>query len=399
MAKPVLASHAFGKRDGNGGQQRVWAVEGALVDVFGGFERLMGVWPSSFDWIAGDPQLAFLRSGIVSAGSEEWDYTWWAHEYYLGLRLGMQDAARTRTRELLRGTDFLVVDHLWMWPLLRRTILEIGWMGRVVYMSHNAEALARLDYMRLEGTVAGEAWATVQAIERCEVSLALASDLIIACSEADADWYRQRTDTEVVVVENGAWAHDGDVDQEFRGVGSYSLFAASDWHPNLDGFREIILPALERCWEPQRVIVTGTAANALRESVQRSAVLWPVGHSVELLGDLGADEFRLVVERAAAFLIPIRIGSGSNIKSAEALVNGKSVIATSKGMRGFELWAQDHPGWHVADSVSAWVSAFSAPMNAAVHPRIPELGWSHIRDRLANAVAVWALEPGGARVG
>jgi hypothetical protein len=42
-----------------------------------------------------------------------------------------------------------------------------------------------------------------------------------------------------------------------------------------------------------------------------------------------------------AILLPIVAGGGTNLKTAEALLAGKKIIATSKAFRGFEKFMQD----------------------------------------------------------
>jgi|GEM_PF-6438007 len=388
MSRPLIASHAFSKPDGNGGQQRVWAVEGALLDTFGSLDRLLGTWPSSFHWLMEQPEYTHLRSALISTDGEEHEYVWWAHEYFLALRLGMNTTALRKARAVLPKASVLVVDHLWLWPLLQRTILETGWSGRIVYMSHNSEALARSEYASAVLNARAEDWATIHAIERCELSLVRACDLVIACSDFDARWYQERSSTPVVVVENGAWRSKGEVSTSAH-TKPYSHFGASDWHPNIEGFTQIMLPALEQCWEPQRIVVTGRVSSTLVDAVQRSSLRWPVAHEVDLRGDLPQAQFHDVVAGAQRALIPMRFGTGSNIKTAEALVNGKPAISTSNGVRGFESWIPDASGWVVADSIADWAAALSDFGGSTSYEPVTGLEWTGIRARLADHLAAF----------
>jgi glycosyltransferase involved in cell wall biosynthesis len=46
--------------------------------------------------------------------------------------------------------------------------------------------------------------------------------------------------------------------------------------------------------------------------------------------------------RAAAFVVPLRIGGGSRLKILEALAAGKAVVSTSIGVEGLELVSGKH---------------------------------------------------------
>jgi hypothetical protein len=63
-----------------------------------------------------------------------------------------------------------------------------------------------------------------------------------------------------------------------------------------------------------------------------------------------------LIANATIMLLPIPYGGGSNVKTAEALLSGKRVIATASAMRGFTEF-QSLPAVQVVDNEQSFVEA------------------------------------------
>jgi glycosyltransferase involved in cell wall biosynthesis len=61
------------------------------------------------------------------------------------------------------------------------------------------------------------------------------------------------------------------------------------------------------------------------------------------------EQLDALLEYANAVLLPITIGEGSNLKTAEALVSTLPIVATTKAFRGFEHFGNS-PGVYIADT-------------------------------------------------
>jgi glycosyltransferase involved in cell wall biosynthesis len=122
------------------------------------------------------------------------------------------------------------------------------------------------------------------------------------------------------------------------------LFLGSlDWQPNRDALQYLlrdILPKIQAANPRAKLRVVGRQpATKLREQV--------VGLSgVEWVGEV--PDIRPHFARAAAVLVPLRIGGGSRIKILESMSMGKAVVATRIGAEGLDVI----PGVHclIADS-------------------------------------------------
>ncbi len=110
------------------------------------------------------------------------------------------------------------------------------------------------------------------------------------------------------------------------------VFSGSmDWHPNEDAilyFIDAMLPRLRR--ELPQLSVTVVGRNPSRR-LQEAAVV----ANVRLTGTV--DDVRPYIERAAVYVVPLRIGGGTRLKIYEALAMGKAVVSTRIGAEGLPL--------------------------------------------------------------
>lgn len=110
---------------------------------------------------------------------------------------------------------------------------------------------------------------------------------------------------------------------------------------------------------------------------------------MEVMGRMDKVELQAIVSAAHVVLLPIVEGEGSNLKTAEALESGCSIVGTSKAFRGFEQ-ATALPHVHIADDPRSFRKKVRAILDA---PRYtggtPEVVRSqfHWERLLANAVA------------
>jgi sugar transferase (PEP-CTERM/EpsH1 system associated) len=117
-----------------------------------------------------------------------------------------------------------------------------------------------------------------------------------------------------------------------------------DWMPNEDAviyFAESILPAIARVLPGVSLTVVG------RNPTRRLLALAEQNRRIQVTGRV--EDIRPYVARAAAFVVPIRVGGGTRLKIFEAMAMAKPVISTTIGAEGLplrdgrELLIADHP--------------------------------------------------------
>ena len=246
-----------------------------------------------------------------------------------------------------------------------------------VYASHNVEAefdLARgTRGGRLRRRIAGR-------LGDLERRLVAASDLVLACTDEDAERFGARygADTPRAVVPNGfddeLLALDRDrLREEHRRELALDadelllLFVGGGAEHNRRAVRALeqeVMPAVRR---RARLVVIGKAGDALTGSDDRTR---SIGYVEDLRPWLAA---------ADVGLNPVAYGSGSNLKVAEYLAAGLPILTTPIGSRGFERWSDR---MRIAE-LSGFADATAAlPEAGGPPPGIEDLAWSGIARRL-----------------
>jgi sugar transferase (PEP-CTERM/EpsH1 system associated) len=131
---------------------------------------------------------------------------------------------------------------------------------------------------------------------------------------------------------------------------NHLVFTGSmDWIPNEDAMKHFchdILP-LVRAQEP--TVTLSIVGRAPTPAVQRLAEI----PGVEVTGRV--DDVRDYVARAAAYIVPIRIGGGTRLKIFEAMAMAKPVVSTTIGAEGLPV--TDGQDVVIADAPGAFADA------------------------------------------
>jgi len=113
------------------------------------------------------------------------------------------------------------------------------------------------------------------------------------------------------------------------------FFGALNYFPNQEGllhFIDEVLPQIRRLRPGVRLQVVGpNAPSSLRDRRDQG---------VELVGLV--DNVAAYLERAAAVVVPLRVGGGTRLKLLEALAMGKAVVSTRLGAEGIPVIDGQH---------------------------------------------------------
>lgn len=155
---------------------------------------------------------------------------------------------------------------------------------------------------------------------------------IIAVSAHDKDLMSRMTDaSRITVVPTGVDLTSYQAAQERIGDEPLVLFLGSmDWEANVDGvtwFCESIWPrVLERVPAARFRIVGRNPSAAIRALA---------GPSIEVTGTVPSVIEHL--QRAAVFVVPLRIGGGTRLKIYEAMATGRACVSTRVGAEGLDV--------------------------------------------------------------
>lgn len=170
-------------------------------------------------------------------------------------------------------------------------------------------------------------------------------DAVIAVSDVDRDQMRKEFGiAHVYDVPTGVDTSFFSPVETTRGPFELVFTGSMDWIPNQDAilyFADKILPIISREIPECKLTVVGRNPGAALMQLERT------NPRIKITGRV--EDIRPYVARAAAYVVPIRIGGGTRLKIYEAMAMGMPVISTSVGAEGLpvrngaELLLADEP--------------------------------------------------------
>jgi polysaccharide biosynthesis protein PslH len=300
-------------------------------------------------------------------------------------------ALRERVRALCATADIDVVVCDFLAPSLN---VPDGLNQPTVLFQHNVESMiwerhatvathpVKRAYMRTQ-------WQRMLRHERVECTR---FDQVVAVSPEDATVFRDQFG-----VRNVSHVPTGVDTEYFRPSGAVTkapheiVFTGSmDWMPNEDAIRWFvadILPRIRARVPDVSLTIVGrnppAAVRALGDSES----------SITVTGSV--PDVRPYIERAALFIVPIRIGGGTRLKIFEAMAMERPVVSTTIGAEGLPV--RDGVDAVLADSPEAFADAVirllleperaAAIGQAAAAVVRAEYGWDRVAERFAEICA------------
>lgn len=285
---------------------------------------------------------------------------------------------------LLAPPDVIHLEQPWLLPLVERLLREPGFERcRLTYGSQNVEW--ELKRQILESYAVPGSEAVVAEIRALEARACARADLVLAVAEADLAALKAMGARDCLLARNGISAVTPTPQaltrwrRQFDGL-RYALFVGSAHPPNISGFLDVVGPSLAFL-PPDRAICIAGGVGPHIES-KRELVRWSLVNArrLRVLGILSDDDLAAVKALAHAYILPIREGSGSNIKTAEALHSGKPVVGTAVSFRGYEKAARELANVFVEDDAIGFRRRVAVLLESEPRPPVP--GQAALRDAL-----------------
>lgn len=319
-----------------GGQIRVSELAGLITGL--GYERhFLGIYPHRADgWPTDFP---------ISSTANNWVFR---VPYDFEMRLS--DAILVDRRfhnSLLAQAEALEPSLLWfehpfLWPVFRDWANRRRARTKIVYSSHNVEWAMKKEMLERQQLVDDHC---IQRLYATEQDLLFSADVVLCCSDDDRDIYRRHGRPDAVVVPNGSACPELPVHADEKELSrfrkkfsstKYILAFISSWHePNWFGLRDLVLPHMRAGGLLQSAILV------LMGDICKLYEAWCVSMGEQIpgvicVGRVTEAEKSAIFKLADIVVLPITAGGGTNLKTAEALLSKRVVVATDVAFRGFE---------------------------------------------------------------
>lgn len=235
--------------------------------------------------------------------------------------------------------DVFQVEQGWLYPVVKKLKKEKSFSGvKVIYSSHNNEAALKSKILELYPVENKNE--VIEAITDLEKDLFYHSDLIFTVTKSDANYAKKYSKAPIIVVPNGisdSKIYTNKVNLWKKKIGeNFILFIASGHPPNTQGFIELLSP-LGFIPPDMKIVVVGAVKYGLLDYYQKESLYEKVDISrLILCGFVSNRDLSAIISLSKIIILPIVYGSGSNIKTAEAIYSGKYVIGTKKAFEGFK---------------------------------------------------------------
>lgn len=274
--------------------------------------------------------------------------------------------------------DIIEIEQGYPYLGLRRLLAELDLHPKLVFSSHNVEAPMKREILEGAGVPETEVKRIEQEIADIEQSLAQASDLVIGCTPADVQAYKRMGAKHTVLAPNGmAPIHTTDTDlrqwqDRFaeEGIAKTVLFVGSAHPPNWTGFSQMIGLGMGFLAFDTRLLLAGGICDYFENNIKESnniehATFW---QRVIACGRPSDDSLGALIQLADVIVLPLTEGGGSNLKTAEAILADKPIVATSHAFRSYEKYVK-LPNIYIADTPKAFRAAIGAALAATPRKR------------------------------
>lgn len=296
---------------------------------------------------------------------------------------GMHEQIKAQVQ---KGIDVLVCDFLAPAVNMPRVL-----SCPTILFQHNVEAMIWQRHFEVQANPVKKNYLRTQwhKMENFERDICRLFDVIIAVSVED----REQIKRDYFV--NQVFDIPTGVDTKFfspsgkEAVDPHNVvFTGSmDWLPNVDGIRyfaEQILPLIRRSISDASLTIVGRNPNqSLLELSKKDPLIRVTGR---------VEDVRPYMERAAAYIVPLRIGGGTRLKIFEAMAMEKPVISTTVGAEGLPV--RNEQELILADSPEDFASSVVKVLRDGVMRSKLELagatlvrenfGWSKVADIFAE---------------
>jgi O-antigen chain-terminating methyltransferase len=290
--------------------------------------------------------------------------------------------------------DAILLEQPFLWPIYQK-LKEDGALRKdclLINSTHNNEVeLKESIYNKIFSSE--EAAQKLSIVKKLESEAAVAADLSIAVSEQDRNYLDSLSPRKkILLYKNG---HEGI--KTTKKIGDWrDRFANSEknfvvvgsWHmPNILGLKRLVDAGLLSLDSKKiKLWVFGGMGPGLLSTFSLT-----LGESspLEIIGQAPSDDIDSAIMASSGVILPIWDGSGSNLKTAQALLSGKTIIGTNFAFRGLEAYATES-GVNITNDPAALLSAMSTVDISAPHHRpqaVDDLRWGNLLKNLPQDVA------------
>ena len=318
-----------------------------------------------------------------------------------------EPGVKARFAQLLRSyqPDVIQLEQVYPYLGLKPLLEELDMKPQLIFDAHNVESEMKREIYEAAGLDKDITEQLVARLDGLEQDLAGNAVLTVAVSPADQKHFNESGAHKTVLARNGIYPSPGAPKQvaawrkQFasEGIAHTLLYVASAHMPNWYSFQDVVGEGMGFLRPDTRVLIAGGLSDYLTTrhvwpATPGAAVFWCRAKGCGILSE---DRLGALLAATDVIILPIASGGGSNLKTAEALLSGKPIVATSYAFRAYEKF-MNYPTVTIADTPdefrTAMTRAVAAPTpgpTAGQRAELSEVTWPNtLRDLISEVTAL-----------
>lgn len=286
-----------------------------------------------------------------------------AAELIVGKAVDKDIHVRSRMAALLRTyqPDIIHIEQPFLYLGMKKLLCELEIRPRMIFGSQNIEyPLKERIFNELHVNEAmSKVW--VKETKTIEYDFSREADLIVAVNSEDAATHKKMGAKNIIIACNGidkvpVTKKGKDYWSTFKitkNINKLVTFVGSGHPPNWEGFLKMIGDDTQFMPTNTKIIVVGGVSDYFKEQYkdkQKYASFWK---GVEIIGLVEEDKLSSLLDVTDVIILPITTKRGSNLKTAEAILSGKKIVATEYALHGFEEFAR-LPNIRIANTMQSF---------------------------------------------
>lgn len=268
----------------------------------------------------------------------------WGINNYLENNLELKKTIFNSVKEY--SPAIIIVEQGFLWPLVKEMEKNstINKNVFIIYSSHNIEYQMKKEiYSTIFKNHELEKYVNI--VKEIEYDMIKNADLILGVSDYDVNYIKKLVPNKnVYLYKNG---HNGIIKtnlkekwkEEFK-ISKRNWVYVASWHgPNIKGLYNLITNGLlEKDEKDVSLWVFGGVGAGMIYDYNISI---PENSSIKLIGPSSEEDIDSAIISSMGIILPIWEGGGSNLKTAQALLSGKKIVASDFAFRGFETYKNE----------------------------------------------------------
>jgi len=290
--------------------------------------------------------------------------------------------------------DIIIVEQGFLWPLVKEmkqnNILDKNVF--IIYSSHNIEYQMKKE---IYSTIFkdDELESYVNLVKEIEYDMIKHAHLIFAVSNYDADYIRKIVpNKDVYLYKNG---HNGIIEKKLKNkwkekfkISKRNWIYIASWHtPNINGLYKLVTNGLlDKDEKDISLWVFGSVGAGMKHEYNLDI---PINSSVKLIGPSSKEDIDSAITASTGIVLPIWEGGGSNLKTAQALLSDRKIVASDFAFRGFETFKKENDVYidnSASNLVGFLVNLEDSEKMVKRSNAINELKWENILSTLPKII-------------